>query len=613
MRRARTLALTVVVAAALAATPAAAAAVQSGTPSDAAPSGHAGDGATEPIADRPAVTRPAAANVTAASDHDACAPVAGDDQKQNPASDTLGWENGCWYDDPIDVTTDDGLNQTELDAVVARAMARVERVRQLEFERTVPVEVISREEFASDTAERGNVSTAARTHQNVKFEALFMVNETTDAVAVQRSNTAANVLGYYSPGEERIVIVSENTTAPRMDEITLSQELFHALQDQQFNISGYDMSTRELHNARDGIIEGDGNYVDFLYGQRCDGEWSCVTPESRGGGGGGDTHAGIQLVSLIPYSEGPEFVQGVRDEGGWEAVNAVYDRPPASTEQLIHPEKYPDERPVNVTVERTHGDRWHVPDVGAVDHAAFGEGGLFTMFWYASYEETQATQQPSTVVVPYRALFNFVPGTTQLREPDPYSYDHPVTAGWAGDRLVPYATDDDAATNETGYVWKTVWDSGSEAEAFAAGYRDLLAYRGAEQVPDRTDTYRIPDGTEFSDAFYVEVSGDTVTIVNAPTVADLPEIRAGAAPAVTTEPGDTGTAAATTEPDGTQTTTGTATTDAGVTAMTPGSAPQDTDTRALTEPAETSDAGPGFGVVAAVAALAGAALLARRR
>ena len=61
--------------------------------------------------------------------------------------DTIGWENGYWYDDPVNVTTSDGLNETELSAVTARTMARVERIRDREFQSTVPVEVISRAEY----------------------------------------------------------------------------------------------------------------------------------------------------------------------------------------------------------------------------------------------------------------------------------------------------------------------------------------------------------------------------------------------------------------------------------------------------------------------------------
>jgi hypothetical protein len=41
-----------------------------------------------------------------------------------------------------------------------------------------------------------------------------------------------------------------------------------------------------------------------------------------------------------PYVAGPAVVQALPDKGGWEAVKAAWSRPPASTEQVLHPEKY---------------------------------------------------------------------------------------------------------------------------------------------------------------------------------------------------------------------------------------------------------------------------------
>ena len=43
---------------------------------------------------------------------------------------------------------------------------------------------------------------------------------------------------------------------------------------------------------------------------------------------------------LFPYTGGPSFVQRLQAQGGWDAVNAAFAKPPASTEQILHPEKY---------------------------------------------------------------------------------------------------------------------------------------------------------------------------------------------------------------------------------------------------------------------------------
>jgi PGF-CTERM protein len=89
----------------------------------------------------------------------------------------------------------------------------------------------------------------------------------------------------------------------------------------------------------------------------------------------------------------------------------------------------------------------------------------------------------------------------------------------------------------------------------------------------------------------VNVSGATVTIVNAPTVEDLSAVRSGAAPQATADP----TATTTDDADGGTDTTADATDG------------EDTTTDTEAEPQ------PGFGLVVAVLAVVGAALLLRRR
>jgi len=444
----------------------------------------------------------------------------------DPEEDVLGWEDGYWYNESITVDRSDGLNDTELERVVSRSMARVEQVRGLEFESRVPVEIISREEYR-EQVQSGNTTTADRLHQNVKWEAMLMVDESTDAIAVQNRNSAGGVGGYYTPSEEQIVIISDSET-PEMDEITLSQELFHGLQDQRFDISSFDQSTQELHNARDGIIEGDGNLVDQRYQERCESDWDCLMPQQQqGGGGSSDIHLGLYQVSFQPYSDGVLFVQQLYERGGWDAVNAVYQNPPASTEQTIHPDRYPDETPSYPTVEDRSNDDWQVLGLeDANNYASFGEAGLYVMFWYPSYQTTQATGQLTDVVIPYQNHLNY--DGQQLNQTDPFNYDHPITDGWAGDRLVPYVTDDSPSTNETGYVWQTEWDSESDASEFADAYRDLLDHHDAQAVSDRANTYLIDDGAAYGDAYYVVQQGTSVVIVNAPTVDGLSGVRSGA-------------------------------------------------------------------------------------
>jgi MYXO-CTERM domain-containing protein len=536
------------------------------------------------------------------------------DAPPDPEEDVLGWENGYWYNESIDIDRSDGLNDSELDKVVARSMARVEEVRELEFEETVPVEIISREEYQSGGSDY-TPSTEDRLHQNTKWEATFMVNESTDAIATQQSNRGATVGGFYSPTEDRIVIISENATSPKLDEITLSQELFHALQDQKWNTLNYFGDTTERNNAYNGIIEGDGNYVDYLYEQRCNEEWDCLLPPENGGGGGSaDINFGIYFVSFQPYSNGPAFVQQIREEGGWEAVNDVYDNPPVSSEQVIHPEKYPDETPSEVTVDTNPQNGWEVLDMGenSVDYAVFGEAGIASMVYYPSYESAVAGG-PRDVTVPVSEFFN-TDSQGNIADINPYTYDFEASEGWDGDKMYPIVTDESAETNETAYVWQTQWDTEEDAEEFASMYHTILESKGGERVDGLQNTWRIPDSNEFGDAFWVQRDGTTVMIVNAPTQDDLQDVHPSVEFEETEQDGDgqdgdsddgemTSTAAPTTAMDD-----GTATE-----AMDDGTATEAMDDGTATDGEDGDGGSPGLTAVAALAALALAALGLRRR
>lgn len=527
------------------------------------------------------------------------------DHPEDPDEDVLGWEevggHGIWANETIAVNNDDGLNQTELDQLVARTMARIEVIRQLEFQGEIPVEIRSREAYRQNvTNSYANTSNADRVHQNVKFEATFMVGEDADAIDQLASNRAASVLGFYSPTEDKIVIISDNQDVLQMNEFTLSHELAHALQDQHFNISRYQRRTEDENNAISGIIEGDAHYVEKLYAERCNSvgnPWNgtCVRPSGSGSAGGGPNfHIGLYLVSFQPYSDGPGFVHQLRQEGGWEAVNQVYANPPASAEQVVHPEKYPDEKPENVTVEDLSNDDWEILALegnDSINYATFGEGGLFSMFWYPSYRER------GNAIIQYNHLFQVSPAGY-----DAFNYNHWITNGWDGDKLYPYVPTDvegNYSSERTGYVWKIHWDTDEDAREFVRGYDDLLKYYGAVEVDGRDNTYLIPDGEPFADAFYVHREGSTVWIVNAPTVDELSAVRDGSAP----------TAQATTT-----TTTGTPSGD-GTTATTT-VVDDDTTTTTMADDGDSGTDGqelPGFGVAMAILAVIVGTVVALRR
>ena len=406
-----------------------------------------------------------------------------------PADDSdLGVENGYSYDEELSVTPDDGLNETELEAVKSRAMARLERLRGLEFTEDVPVRVITREQYRANATSSPN-----RTHQlwnNQVWEGLFLVGEDRNVSAVFDDLRGSTVQGYYSPGRDEIVVVSDSAT-PRIRRGTLVHELVHALQDQQFGLDE-SMETQDRQLAHSGVVEGEANLLTARYQGRCEGEWSCVSVPGNGGGGGGSlSNPGVFVVLYQPYATGPDFVAAIEERGGWEAVDDLHEEYPASTEQVLHPERYPDDEPVEVEVPDRSSAAWSRFDHDPVADTV-GEASIYAMLVEHGVGETPSSR---------------------------YSYSHPAADGWAGDALVPYRSD-----GEYGYVWETAWESSGEAREFHAAYRELLEQRGAVARGD--GVWVIREGA-FADAFRVTREGSRVRVVNAPTVEALDGVHAG--------------------------------------------------------------------------------------
>ncbi|QLK25092.1 Hvo_1808 family surface protein [Natrinema zhouii] len=448
-----------------------------------------------------------------------------DARPENPSTeDTVGYVEGYWYDDELAVDSQSNavVDEDELDPVIYRAMARVETIRNMTFEDEVAVDVVSRETYRQTNEERfANYTAAERLEQNVGYEALFTVDRETAAADATETVYGGAVKGYYDPETDEIVIVSENPESPELDELTLGHELVHALQDQRFDLSRLNGSTQDAELAGNGLAEGDASWVERAYEDRCGSEWDCLSPSGGEQAGNFDVNWGIYFAVYQPYSDGPDYVDSLREQGeGWSAVNAAYDDPPATTSAVIHPGS--EREPANVSVPDRSSDGWRQLTVdGAVANDTVGEAGMVAMFAADAMDGGQSS------VISATELFGSEEGS--------YNYDHSYTDGWAGDKLVVYTSDeidnesDPAAAGEAGYVWRTKWQSTDDTEEFLDGYRQLLDDHGAEAVDDRQNTFVIDDGG-YSGAYFLERNGTTVTIVRAPSVAALSNVETGAAP-----------------------------------------------------------------------------------
>lgn len=428
------------------------------------------------------------------------------------------------HDDVFEFDGSEGLTESQLEAVKYRSMARIEVLRGVKFRHDVELEVMERSEYR----ERRSGSNPASAFENELWRGTFVVDGETDVNEARDVLYGSSVQGYYL--NDRIVIIADDADEIRIDRRTLVHELVHALQDQRFGLDR-EGDTLDAQRAETGLIEGDADYVPHLYDDRCGDTWQCL-PEIGGapadadsGSDAGDAenetagsaaleerpfNVGLFLSIYAPYSEGSAFVDALHErEDGWRAVDRAYDDRPTSTSQVIHPERYPEDDPVDVDVPDRSSDGWEAATAdGERRTETVGEATLFGALW-----ANGAVDQPLTQ------------GATEL---SPYNYSTPATDGWAGDTFLVYHDADDH--NRTGHVWRLAWESEADAAEFADAYRTVVTNNGGEPVETDAagdvDVYRIPDGEPFAGAYRVTVTGETVEIVGAPAVGDLEAIHA---------------------------------------------------------------------------------------
>jgi hypothetical protein len=285
----------------------------------------------------------------------------------------------------------------------------VERLRGHKFKKRIEPAVVSSDE-AREAALRDldkDYPPGQRKADEELLKLLALVPSDTDIVKVLGAISGEQVIGYYDTRRKELRLVSGNgADSPALVDITLAHELTHALEDQVFGLKESAGTTDDESSALTALNEGTATYVMNRY-TSC-----CIPPGDLALGGlsslfgGGDTTdlpPYIQRSLVFSYTEGERFVEQLRRAtGDWSLVDAALkSRPPVSTEQIIHPDKYvPFEKPdpVKLDTKSVLGDGWkrasdgvmgeldtrellRLADPGVAGDAAAGWGGGRYELW----------------------------------------------------------------------------------------------------------------------------------------------------------------------------------------------------------------------------------------
>jgi hypothetical protein len=322
-----------------------------------------------------------------------------------------------------------------------RAMiARVSRARGLPALREVAIKILDRDQILAriKTHVDDDVPKASIIDEGEALAALELVPTEYDFLEGSYKLIQGRIAGFYEPEDQTMYLVDDLDDDEAAE--TLAHELDHALQDQTYPLAPmmkYAPSQADRLGAIHALVEGDAmsamydvvagsafNVSDKLF-------QSLATASTALSAEGSAAPYVLQASLIAPYSDGFSFVQGLRTQGGWPAVDGAWRALPDTTEQLLHLEKYAAREPAIPVA---------VPALGAL-----GAG------FRAALDDVMGEQSLRIAIEAWAGRAVAVP----------------AAAGWGGDRYV-VARRDGGAQHEVALGWHLVFDTDKDADEMAS-------------------------------------------------------------------------------------------------------------------------------------------------
>lgn len=348
-------------------------------------------------------------------------------------------------------------------------MEVVSSIRKLNFEENVPAVKLKRSEFRNYMDNRMEEERDTDwTESDKTLKAFGLIPENLNwkktVVEYQESQTA----GFYDSEKNQFYVVKNG--GERNRNFTIAHELTHALQDQIFGLETLPTDAENNDDpvlAVDSLVEGGAYYVSLEYKFQKNRKHLIQVFDSLENRlerflnttdtlGDENFPLILEKIQLFPYLAGLRFtVHGI--ENGWKRINRAYSDPPTSTEQILHPEKYFENRdnPTIITLpslSRTLEKDWKLQE-----NNTFGEYAVGVLF------------------------LKFFKG------PENVEKNISARTGWDGDSYLTYYSKKD---NKTAIAWMSTWDTKENATQFYNRYRKLLGEKYSnEDIVRENRTY----------------------------------------------------------------------------------------------------------------------------
>ncbi|MCB9557250.1 MAG: hypothetical protein H6707_14170 [Deltaproteobacteria bacterium] len=332
------------------------------------------------------------------------------------------------------------------------------RLRGLRRRRPISMGVVTRKQILQRVRERLNQD---YTDQEIANDSLVLKRLGLLPLALDYRQAVLDLLtdqigGFYDPRRQELNIAAWLPLA--MQRPALVHEICHALQDQHFRLKRFVVPLKENSDrqlAQAALVEGDcsGVMIEHLLlptGRELGMLGPVIERFARGlvGGQGSSVFRKaspfLREVLTFPYLYGLKFIQHLRAKHRWSMVDKVFARPPTTTEQIMHPQKYhAAEQPILVRVGATP------KGFALIKRDTLGEFQLML-------------------------LLKLKLGADSA---------HQAVAGWGGDRLAAYLPEGVKDGTLPMILMLSVWDSEQDAQQFETAQRKLFVGRVGRLQP----------------------------------------------------------------------------------------------------------------------------------
>ncbi len=299
---------------------------------------------------------------------------------------------------------------------------------------------------------------------SIALFALGLLEPGFDMLTFYQDLFSEQTAGFYDDENKEMDVIL-GTDFGGQERLIYSHEYTHALQDHNFDIEeGLKYSDKYCENdsercaAIQALLEGDASKleIDWLltYATQQD---IIEIQEALAEYEGPVLDSAPDFMKedfLFPYIQGQNFIEYLHNQGGWEAVNNAYTVVPVSTEQILHPERYPADLPEDVEIPDLTpilGEGWR-----EIDRGVMGE-------WYT-----------------YLILAHGLNSEARLNPTESQA----ASDGWGGDEYIVYYDDQNGAIV---LVMHTSWETANDATQFYNAFQKYSTARFGAPVNLQVD------------------------------------------------------------------------------------------------------------------------------